>query len=93
MIKKVYTKWFVLRFVFRHRWESRSEAWEALRMRSNYELGIWLKTYRAVGKARGPIAFVFSDKNSVRGYMFGVNLIVCKFWIDISGPVLELKVN
>lgn len=93
MIKKVYTKWFVLRFVFRHRWESRSEAWEALRMGGNYELGIWLRTYRAVGNARGPLSFVFSDKNSVRGYMFGVNLIVCKFWIDISGPVLELKVN
>ena len=86
-------KWMKARFVFRHRWEGSDQRWESFRMKNNYELGVWLKTYRAVGKAKGPVSFVFSDGNSVRGWMFGVNLVVCKFWLDLSGPVMELSVE
>ena len=80
--------------MLRHRWESGGLSnYETFRMKSNYELGIWLKTYKAVGKAKGPIKFIFSDKNLVRGYMLGLNLIVCKMWMDISGPTLEIPMD
>ena len=85
------TKWFRARLVLRHRWEKRTESYESFRMKNNYELGLWLKTYKAVGNAKGTLKFVFSDENSVRGYMFGLNLVVCKIWLDISGPTLDLK--
>ena len=94
MIGKLRNKWFKVNFVLRHRWEPGGLAnYTAWRMKDNYELGIWLKTYEAVGKARGPISFVFSSKNHVRGYMLGLNLIVCKMWIDISGPTLEIPIE
>lgn len=92
MIYKIKNKWFKIRFVFRHRWEKKLEHYESL-MKNNYELGLWLKTYKAVGNAKGTLQFIFSDGNSVRGYMLGLNLIVCKMWIDISGPTLELKID
>lgn len=93
MIYKINTKWFKARFVFRHRWEKKSESYESFKMKNNYELGLWLKTYKAVGNAKGTLQFIFSDGNSVRGYMLGLNLIVCKMWTDISGPTLELKID
>ncbi len=95
MIGRIRTKWFKANFVLRHRWEKDSDSisnYEAYKMKTNYQLGIWLKTYQAVGKAKGPIKVVFSKNNHVRGYMLGVNLIVCKGWIDISGPTLELGI-
>lgn len=93
MIYKIKTKWFKARFVFRHRWEKSTNSYDSFRMKNNYELGLWLKTYKAVGNAKGTLKFIFSDGNSVRGYMLGLNLIVCKMWLDISGPTLELKIG
>jgi len=96
MIGRIRTKWFKANFVLRHRWEKDSDSilnYEAHRMKTNFNLGIWLRTYRAVGKAKGPISFIFSSKNHVRGYMLGLDLIVCKVWIDISGPTLEIPIE
>jgi hypothetical protein len=94
MIGKVRTKWCKINFVFRHRWEKGGFTnYEAHQMKSNYNFGVWLKTYEAVGKAKGPIKAVFSKKNHVRGYMIGIDLIVCKAWMDISGPTLEIPIN
>lgn len=91
MTSKLRTKWFKLSLVFRHRWGEYS--YESFKMKRNYELGVWLKTYKAVGNTKCTLKFIFSDKNSVKGYIFGVNLIFCKIWIDISGPTLELNLN
>jgi hypothetical protein len=94
MIGKIRTKWCKINFVFRHRWEKGGFAnYEAHQMKSNFKLGVWLKTYKAVGKAKGPIKVVFGKDNLVRGYMIGIDLIVCKGWIDISGPALEVSVD
>lgn len=91
MTLTIRNKLFYATLVLRHRWE-RKLSWEKQKFKTNFELGVWLKTYKAVGNAKGPIKFVFSANNSVRGYMFGVNLIVCKFWIDITSPkILLLK--
>lgn len=94
MIKKFKNNWFKIRLVFRHRWEKGGiDNYTAFKMKSNFELGLWLKTYKAVGDVKGTLKFIFSDENSVRGYMFGINLIVCKLWVDISGPTLEIPIK
>ena len=93
MIYKIKTKWFKARFIFRHRWEKSTNSYDSLRIKNNYELGLWLKTYKAVGNTKGTLKFIFSDGNSAKGYMLGLNLIVCKMWVDISGPTLELKID
>lgn len=94
MIGKLRTKWFKVNFVLRHRWEKGGfENFETYRMKKEFKLGLWLKTYKAVGKAKGPLKFIFSDENLVRGYMIGIDLIVCKMWMDISGPTLEIPIE
>jgi hypothetical protein len=94
MIGKLRTKWFKVNFVLRHRWEKGGfENFEAYRMKKEFKLGLWLKTYKAVGKAKGPLKFIFSDENLVRGYMIGIDLIVCKMWMDVSGPTLEIPIE
>ena len=82
---KTHNKLFRATFVLRHRWE-RKTSWEKLKFRNNFKLGIWLRTYKAVGEAKGPIKFIFSAENLVKGYMFGIDLIFCTFWIDITSP-------
>ncbi len=87
MISKIRNKWFYINFVLRHRWEEGGmENFEKFQMRNTFNLGIWVKTYEAVGKKKGSIKEVFSKDNHVRAYMIGLNLIVCKVWIDISRP-------
>jgi hypothetical protein len=94
LIGKVKTKWCKINFVLRHRWEKGGFTnYEAHQMKSNYRLGIWLKTYQAVGKAKGPTKVVFGKDNLVRGYMIGLDLIVFKGWMDISGPTLEIPID
>jgi hypothetical protein len=94
MIGRLRNKWFKVNFVLRHRWEEGGFSnYEAYRMKSNFKLGVWLKTYKAVGKAKGPIKVIFSKDNHVRGYMIGIDLIVCKMWMDISGPTLEIPID
>jgi hypothetical protein len=87
MISKIRNKWFHINLVLRHRWEEGGmENFEKFQMRNTFNLGIWVKTYEAVGKKKGSIKEVFSKDNHVRAYMIGLNLIVCKVWIDISRP-------
>jgi hypothetical protein len=98
MIGRIRTKWFRMTFVLRHRWERNKgmDNYTVWKLRKEYELGIWVKPYLAVGKPTGSLAVrkVFSKDNHVRGYMIGLDLIVCKTWIDISGGrVLEIPVD
>ena len=94
MIGRIRTKWFKVNFVLRHRWEKGGfENFEAYRMKKEFKLGLWLKTYKAVGNAKGPLKFIFSDKNLVKGYMIGLDLIVCRMWMDISGRTLEIPID
>ena len=94
MTGRLRNKWFKVNFVLRHRWEEGGFTnYEVHQMKSNFKLGVWLKTYKAVGKAKGPIKIVFSKDNHVRGYMIGIDLIVCKMWMDISGPTLEIPMD
>lgn len=87
MISRIRNKWFKINFVLRHRWEGGGYTnYEARQMQSAFSLGVWVKTYEAVGSKKGSVKEVFSRSNHVRVYMIGLDLIVCKVWMDISRP-------
>ena len=92
MIKKFKTRWGKINFVLRHIWEKGDwvENYEKHQMRKEIRLGVWAKTYIAVGNKKGPVKVVFNKNNHVRGYMIGINLIVCNMWVDISGPTFGM---
>jgi len=82
MISKIRNKWFTANFVLRHRWDD----YELRQLKSTLKLGMWVKTYEAVGKRKGTPKEVFNKDNHVRVYMIGLDLIVCSVWMDISKP-------
>jgi hypothetical protein len=87
MISKIRNKWFTANFVLRHRWEDGDYTdYEARQMKSTFKLGMWVKTYQAIGKKGGTPKEVFNKDNQVRVYMIGLELIVCKVWMNISRP-------
>lgn len=96
-IKRIKLKGFRASFVLRHRWEKDSDSmisnYEANEIKMNWQLGIWVKRYQAVGRVRLPknvwvrdevVKETFSDKNLVNNYMVGLNLIVCKVWVNFA---------
>jgi hypothetical protein len=93
MVTKIKNSLFRATLVLRHRWESRDKRdYTVYKLRKEYRLGLWYKPYKAVGKADGPLKSLFSEKNLVRGYMIGADLLVCRAWIDITSPkILTLK--
>jgi uncharacterized membrane protein len=87
MISKIRNKWFTANFVLRHRWEDGDYTdYELRQLKSTFKLGIWVKTYQAVGKRKGTSKEVFNKDNHVRVYMIGLDLIVCSVWMDFSRP-------
>jgi hypothetical protein len=87
MISKIRNKWFTANFVLRHRWEDGDYTdYELRQLKSTLKLGMWVKTYQAVGKKTGTPKEVFSKDNHVRVYMIGLDLIVCSVWMNISRP-------
>lgn len=79
-------------WVVRHRWEEGSNSilqnYDANNIRTNWQLGIWAKRSRAVGRKRvgkdnsDIIKKTFEAGNIVNCYMVGLNLIVAKVWVD-----------
>jgi len=53
MISKIRNKWFTANFVLRHRWEDGDYTdYELRQLKSTLNLGMWVKTYEAVGKEK-----------------------------------------
>jgi hypothetical protein len=78
-----------LLFVFRHKWEK-----EQQRIYSEFntkQLGLFWRKDMVVGRRKKGKAMFDSD-NLVPSYMFGVNLIVCKFWFNIDFNSLNIKI-
>jgi hypothetical protein len=81
-------------WVLRHRWEPNSnsmiENYEANNIRTKWQLGIWASRSRVVGPTRRgsdrdkTIKKTFSDSNLINSYMIGLNLIVCKVWVNFT---------
>jgi hypothetical protein len=82
--------------VLRHAWEPGSECitenYTAYQFRKEWKLGIWIKRHQVVGpvcKSKSQtdtIKNTFAKNNLRTLYMFGINLIVCTAWIEISPP-------
>jgi hypothetical protein len=80
---------FKARWVLRHRWEKGSKStlrnYTANQIRSTLKLSIWAKRYEAVGRGKGlGLKETFANENMVNCYMIGLDLIVCKVWVDFS---------
>jgi len=89
MIKKIKIKGLNLKFVFRHKWENTEKLVDPFK--NELRLGIWAKRYKVVGTKD------FSDPNKwknnlVNKYMIGIDLIICKFWVEFYiGKILQFK--
>jgi hypothetical protein len=104
MIVKTKIGSFRATWVLRHRWEPGakdgvlSNNYEASKIRREFRLGIWGKRSKVVGTVkRGKtkeetINNTFGGKNTINNYMIGLDLIVCKVWVDFTfRPTLGRK--
>jgi hypothetical protein len=91
-------------WVLRHRWEDGAKDgilgsnYEAHKLRSEFHLGIWGKRSKVVGSVkRGKtkeetIKNTFGGNNTINNYMIGLDLIVCRIWVDFTfRPTLGRK--
>ena len=99
MIARTKIGGFRATWVLRHRWEEGSksilENYDAHQIRKNWQLGIWFKQSKAVGRKRAgkdnydSIKKTFGSDNLVNCYMIGLNLIIAKVWVDFKfNPIL-----
>jgi hypothetical protein len=76
-------------FVFKHKWEK-----EQQRIYSEFntkQLGLFWRKDMVVGRRKKGKAMFDSD-NLVPSYLFGINLIVCKFWLNLDINSLNIKI-
>lgn len=92
MVSTINILGYRIKFVFRHRFEKETNLYDRFEWRS-YELGIWYKKYKSLFKPKDGPATIGQNSKLTNVYMFGVNLIICKFWIDISYRPLILKID
>ena len=83
-------KWNIT-FVFRHKWEKFDESVEMFRHkmdRKAWKLGLWFRHSKILSKK----GFTTPNHHLVNSYMLGVDLLVCKAWIDWNKDGLVLKI-
>lgn len=90
MVKTTNILGYRINFVFRHRFEKTRGMLKTLDWR-DYKLGVWFKLYKVLSKPKEGPAILGKDGTFSKGYLFGVNLLVCKFWIDICHRPLILS--
>ena len=76
-------------FVFKHKWEK-----EQQRIYSEFntkQLGLFWRKDMVVGRRKKGKAMFDSD-NLVPSSLFGINLIVCKFWLNLDINSLNIKI-
>lgn len=76
-------------FVFKHKWEK-----EQQRIYSEFntkQLGLFWRKDMVVGRRKKGKAMFDSD-NLVPSYLFGINLVVCKFWLNLDINSLNIKI-
>jgi hypothetical protein len=83
-------------WVLRHRWEAGAkdgvlgDNYEGHKLRNEFQLGIWAKKNKVVGvvkrksDGKADVSKTFGSTNLVNSYMIGMNLIVCKVWVDFT---------
>jgi hypothetical protein len=102
MIAKTKIGSFRATWVLRHRWEKNSKSalsnYTANQIRQTLKLSIWTKRNKVVGSVkRGKnkketINQTFGVDNTINNYMIGLDLIVCKVWVDFTfKPTFDSK--
>ena len=96
MIVKTKLGPFRANWVLRHRWEPGakdgvlSDNYEGYKLRTTFRLGIWAKRSKVVGASKRNkdgkmvVSETFSTNNTVNKYMVGLELIVCRVWVDFT---------
>ena len=95
MTKKINISGYNIKFVLRHRFEKTSDEirnWDNYRMWKENRLGVWYKTYNTVSKPKDSPAILGKNGTHSTSYMFGMDLIVFKFWFDICYRPLILEI-
>ena len=105
MIGKINIGKFRSKWILRHRWEKGAKEgmisnYEGNQIRKNWQLGIFAKKYEVLGPTKkrknneDTIRKTFNKSNHVNCYMIGLNLIVCKVWVDFSiRPTMSIKID
>lgn len=87
---------FRANWVLRHRWEAGArdgilgDNYEGHKLRTELKLGIWAKKNKVVGAVKrgkdkkAVISKTFATDNLVNNYMIGLDLIVCRVWVDFT---------
>ena len=92
MVKKITISGWEFTFVFRHRWEDESDMINKYEW-NTWRLGIWFKKYRVIKKPKHNESILGQKAILSNQYMFGINLLVCKFWFTICYRALILKLK
>ena len=81
-------------FVLRHRWEKGSKSilddYDANKLRKELSLGVYFKKDKVVGVVKKgsdnseTVKYTFNVDNMVNDYYVGLNLIVCKIWVNFT---------
>jgi len=81
-------------FVFRHRYEKEDEnkLLHSLTMWREWELGLFYKKNRIVGKKNFNKVKEWNN-NLVNQYMLGINLLICKAWFTVHKGGMTLNIN
>ena len=79
-----------LSFTFRHKWDSMSKSNPISSGFKKYELGIWFRCNKVVGKTnfRDPNKW---GENTVNQFTFGVRLLVCKIWFTVDRDAMRFE--
>jgi len=83
-------------FVLRHRWEKFEDKTEKIMnditMWREWRLGIFFKRYEIVGKKNFNKPKEWKN-NMVYEYMFGINLLVIKFWFTFVRNGMHINID
>jgi len=81
-------------FVFRHRFERHEgveKFWNNFEFRA-WELGLWYKHNKMVGKKEFKTPAKWKN-NLVSSHMIGINLILCKTWIEFNKGGMSIEID
>lgn len=79
-------------FVFRHRFERHDISAHQFRsdmVWRNWELGLWYKRSKMVGQKNFNHPSKWKN-NLVRSYMIGINLLICKAWVEFNKGGMQI---
>ena len=92
MVKTLKINKLNITWVFRHKWDKRSKAIEDRMFKGKVSLGLFFKKSLIVGKKNFETPNKWKS-NLVPNYMFGLDLLVLKTWIDVDFGGMHLDIE